>query len=680
MRWRDRIAGATLAVVACLLAASAKGPGQTGADWPGYGGMNEAHYSPLKEITDKNVGRLGLAWFHDIEVGPSSYTAPIAVGGVLYFAGGHSVVHALDARTGKLLWRYDPEVWKVAGQKMRAAWGSRGIAYANGRVFTGTLDGRLIALDARTGKLLWSAMTIESDDKRYISGAPWVFKDKVVIGHGGADFAPVRGYVTAYDQASGKQAWRFYTVPGDPKKGFESPAMAAAAKTWTGEWWKFGGGGTVWNAMAYDPRFNRLYIGTGNGSPWNQKIRSPGGGDNLFICSIVALDADTGEYVWHYQVNPGETWDYNAAMDIELADLTIAGKVRPVILHAPKNGFFYVIDRETGKLISAERFAHVNWADRIDPATGRPVENPAARYPDGQAFLVFPSPTGAHAAEAMSFNPGTGLTYIPAVDQGRVYVDAPGPLSAWRHLDGQRLSNGTGPAPDSMVVPPITSSLLAWDPVAQKEAWRIPLTGPKNGATATTAGGLVMQGRMDGQFVIYAADSGKALWTFDAQTAVMAQPITYLAGGRQYISVIAGARVVASSGLPRDWDYNTQTWRVLTFALDGKAHLPPADATIRPVVDDPAFVVDPVRAASGKTIYAERCSICHGAGGASGGAAPDLRKSGVPLSDEAFASVLRDGVLAQRGMPRFEELTAADARALQDYIRQRARAQLAAAN
>ena len=321
-----------------------------GSNWARYGrNTKEQHYSPLTQINDKNIDRLGLAWSYNLPISPSKGSAPLAVDGVLYFAAGNSIIHAVKAKSGKLLWKYDPEVFKTAGHqhKMRGGWGGgvRGIAYSEGKIFTATLDGRLIAIDSTTGAVLWSVMTTEPNDGLYITGAPWVMKGKIIIGNGGADLAPVRGYVTAYDINTGKQAWRFYTVPGNPKDGFENKAMEMAAKTWTGDWWKFGGGGTVWNAMAYDKKLNRIYIGTGNGAPWNRKIRSPEGGDNLFLSSIVALDADTGEYIWHYQVNPGESWDYNAAMDIELAEITIDGRLRSVILHAPKNGFFYVIDR-----------------------------------------------------------------------------------------------------------------------------------------------------------------------------------------------------------------------------------------------------------------------------------------------------------------------------------------------
>jgi quinohemoprotein ethanol dehydrogenase len=623
------------------------------------------------------VERLGLAWSYDIDALPTSYSAPIEVGGVLYFASGYSVIHALNAVTGELLWQYDPQAPQAAGERMRGAWGVRGIAYANGKIYTGTVDGRLIAIDARTGSAVWSVMTLEPNDGRYISGPPQVFNDVVVIGHGGADFAPVRGYVTAYDAETGAQKWRFYTVPGNPADGFENDAMRMAAGTWNGEWWRYGGGGTVWHAMAYDPRYNRIYIGTGNGAPWNQKIRSPGGGDNLFLCSIIALDAETGEYVWHYQVNPGETWDYNAAMDIELADIEIDGHTRHVILHAPKNGFFYVIDREDGRLISAEQFAqNVTWAERIDVESGRPVEIASARYPDGQAALVFPSPVGAHAAEAMSYSPRSGLVYIPAIEQGRIYVDAPN-LANWSYAPGQVINNGTGAPPPGMTAPPGTNRLLAWDPVRQREAWSVPLQGRKNGGVLSTAGNLVFQGNVTGEVIAYAADTGRRLWSFDGQTGILGQPISYRAGGRQYVSIITGWRMGGTSGPGLDWDYRVQRRRVLTFALDATAQLPPLDRTPAPFVDDAAFRVDARRAALGASVFGQRCYLCHGPALASGGTAPDLRRSPIPSDLASLTAVLHDGVLVQNGMPLYAELSPQEIEGLQHYIRQQAREAIA---
>ena len=686
MLWSKASRVFSAAMLMALLAVSglsACGPraisNDNGNDWLSYGGdYTENHFSPLTEINDQNVEQLGLAWFHDIDVLPSTYSAPIAVDGVLYFASGFSVIQALNAITGEVLWRYDPQATEVAGERMRSAWGIRGIAYWEGKIFTGTVDGRLIAIDARTGRELWSVMTLEEGDGRYISGPPQVFNGKVVIGHGGGDFAPVRGYVTAYDANTGRQVWRFYTVPGNPADGFENDAMRMAAETWTGEWWRYGGGGTVWHAMAYDPRYNRLYIGTGNGAPWNQKIRSPEGGDNLFLCSIVALDADTGEYVWHYQVNPGETWDYNAAMDIELADLQIEGRTRHVILHAPKNGFFYVIDREDGRLISAEPFAqNITWAERIDRETGRPVEVPAARFPNGEPFIVFPSPVGAHSAEAMSFSRQTGLVYIPAIEQGRIYVDAPD-LANWSFTPGQVINNGIGPPPPNLTVPPGSNRLLAWDPIAQREAWSVPLQGAKNGSIMSTAGNLVFQGTVTGHLTAYAADTGRQVWSFDAHNGILAQPISYMAGGRQYITVLSGWRMTGTSGAGLDWDYRTQHRRVLTFAIGGTAQLPADDITPAPFADEASFRIDTARAQQGAAIFGRRCALCHGGSLVAGGAAPDLRRSFIPLDNASLTAVLHEGVLRQNGMPQFAELTAEEIVSLQHYIRQQTRVAIAA--
>ncbi|MGE3775238.1 MAG: PQQ-binding-like beta-propeller repeat protein, partial [Gammaproteobacteria bacterium] len=368
-----------------------------GANWLSYGRTySEQRYSPLMQIDATNVGNLGVAWYLDLPGHRSLMATPLVVDGVMYFTGSFATVFAVDTRTGKQLWEYDPKVIEAAGDRGRVMWDSnRGVAYWKGKVFVATGDGRLNAIDAATGKEVWSVMTVDPKLAYFINGAPRVFNDKVIIGNGGTEWGGLRGYVTAYDTATGKQLWRFYTVPGNPADGFEDEAQAMAAKTWHGKWWEHGGGGTGWNGLTYDPEFNRIYLGTGNGSPWNQKIRSPGGGDNLFLCSVVALDADTGKYAWHYQTVPGETWDYNSNMDMVLADLSIDGKPVKAMLHAPKNGFFYVIDRATGKLISAEKIGKVTWATHVDLQTGRPVEAPGARYEDGEE-LVWPGPLGVH--------------------------------------------------------------------------------------------------------------------------------------------------------------------------------------------------------------------------------------------------------------------------------------------
>ncbi|MDB5448864.1 MAG: PQQ-dependent dehydrogenase, methanol/ethanol family [Phenylobacterium sp.] len=651
------------------------------ADWTNYGGgSNEDHYSPLNQINDKTIQRLRLAWSYDIGTVPSVLSAPVAVDGVIYFSVGYSVIRAMDAQTGKLLWTYDPEVWKVAGRKQRALWGIRGIAYSDGKVLAGTLDGRLLAIDAKTGKLAWSTKTVRADDVEVITGPPFIMKDKVIIGNAGAEYGPVRGYVTAYDIKTGKQVWRFYTVPGNPAAGPDGaasdPVMAMAAKTWNGQWWKYGGGGNVWHAMAYDAKFNRVYIGTANGVPWNQNIRSPGGGDNLFLAAIVALDADTGKYVWHYQTAPGEKWDYDSTSDIELADVVIDGQPRSVLLHAPKNGFFYVIDRATGKLISAEKVAKATWADRIDLKTGRPVDNPEAQYSD-KPVVVFPGAVGGHAVLAMAYSPATKLAYIPVSESARVYYNQPGNLEAWDFPPGFAIVTGTGSTPPGTTLPAPTSALVGWDPVAQKAAWRNNFPGILQGGALATGGNLVLQGRGTGELVAYAADTGKRLWGFDAQVGVQAQPITYMAGGKQYVTVLAGWRGSAPNGDGKIWDYRTQTRRLLTFVLDGKAKLPPARTVSLPILDDPNLKIDPAKVAKGQTIYVDHCPVCHGGGAVAGGAAPDLRTAGSPMSIEALSAVLKDGALRQQGMPQFEEFTAADIEALQHYIRQQARVGLA---
>ncbi|MEJ2604608.1 MAG: PQQ-binding-like beta-propeller repeat protein, partial [Gammaproteobacteria bacterium] len=352
------------------------------SEWLAYGGTHyERRYSPLTDIDTENVGQLKVDWYLDLPRDVGLVSTPLVVDDVMYFTGTMNVVRAVDAVTGELLWQFDPEVGKaLAGKRQAGFVHNRGLTFYGDKVYTATWDGRLIAIDAKTGEKVWSVRTFPEDAALYITGAPKAFKGKVLIGNGGTETGPNRGFVTAYDAETGEEAWKFWIVPGNPADGFENAAMEMAAETWTGEWWKHGGGGNAWHGFTYDPEFDAVYIGTGNGSPWNRNIRSPDGGDNLFLCSVVALDPDTGEYRWHYQTVPGETWDYNSNMDIVLADLTIDGEQVKALLHAPKNGFFYVIDRATGELVSAEPFADVNWATHVDPETGRPVEVEGARY------------------------------------------------------------------------------------------------------------------------------------------------------------------------------------------------------------------------------------------------------------------------------------------------------------
>ncbi|WP_082545448.1 MULTISPECIES: PQQ-dependent dehydrogenase, methanol/ethanol family [unclassified Sphingomonas] len=650
--------------------------GSDGRDWPAFGRTyGEQHYSPLTQVNRDTVKRLGLVWSLDLPAGNPA-TGPVEVGGVVYLASGYSVIRAIDVRTGKLLWTYDPKAPEAAGHKLRQGWGSRGIAYWNGKLYTGTQDGRLIAVDAKTGKPVWSAMTVGKDDGRFISGPPRVFDGMVIIGHGGGDVGPVlRGYVTAYDAETGKQAWRFHTVPGNPADGFENDAMRMAAKTWSGEWWKYGGGGTVWNAITYDGESKTIFLGTGNGFPWNRKIRSAGKGDNLFLCSIVALDARTGRYKWHYQINPGESWDFNAAMDMELADLVIDGKARKVLMTAPKNGFFYVIDRTDGKLISAKPFVATSWAKRIDLKTGRPVEEPNIRYEDGPVTFR-PTPVGAHSWPPMAYSPQSGLAYIPAIDMQVTYDDRGIDRKNWKPAEGMALNYGVRIAVGKARPSDTTGYLVAWNPVTQKEAWRLPMSAHFNGGLMATAGGLVFQGHPDSTFTAYDAKTGRIAWNYDAKAPVVAPPISYSVDGRQYVTVISGMGTSGGMFGPLltqfGIDYRTQARRVLTFALDGKATLPAKIPYTPRAVDDPDFRRDPAKVAAGGETFDMRCAVCHGGLAIPGGTAPDLRTSAIILDADAFASVVHDGVLVPNGMPRFEELTAGQRDDLRHYLRSRA--------
>lgn len=672
------VACALLAAAAPIQSAPLAGPASeaqlldsnTGGDWPGYGRtFGEQHFSPLTLIDEHSVRHLGLAWYMDL--GPASpYTHPIAVNGILYFSQGMSIVHAVNAQTGKLRWRYDPQVARHGRSELRWFWGTRGIAWYQGKVYTSTGDGRLIALQARTGKPVWSAQVTEKGSGQYITGAPRAFADKIVIGEAGGDVSATRGFASAYDANTGKRIWRFFTVPGDPAKGFENSAMEMAAKTWSGKWWKYGGGGEPWNAFAYDPETRTVLIGTGNGYPWNSKFRSPGGGDNLFLCSLVALDADTGTYKWHYQFNPGESWDYNGAMDIELADLVIDGTLRKVAMSAPKNGFFYVIDRVTGKLISAEKIAKVTWATRIDLVTGRPIEDPGDHFPDGQDFEMWPSSRGAHSSMPMAYSPASKLAYIPKIEMGFTINDRGlAPDSDWTVNFGP-------PKVDPLQN---TSALLAWDPVMQKTAWMVPTRGGINGGILATAGNLVFQGQVNGRFSAYNATSGQELWDFSAQVPILAAPISYMAGGKQYVTVMvgegSGAGTTPGSFDGNVVDYRTQRKRALTFVLGGSAQLPPAPPPIViKALADPSYHEDPTLDARGARLFMQTCYLCHGPGAVSAGSAPDLRASSIPLSEQAFASVVHDGALATNGMPKMPELSHDDLSALRQYIRGRAAA------
>ena len=652
-----------------------------GADWGSYGRTySEDHYSPLAQITTANVAKLGLAWSFDLNTPLRADSQPLAANGILYVATGLSVVQAIDAATGRLLWRYDPDVAAVGGRKLISGWGIRGLALWKDRVIVATQDGRLIGIDAKTGALAWSRQTLDKSvdamGEADITGAPRVFDGKVVIGFGGAE-RWARGAVSCFDAETGKFLWRFYTVPGDPAKGFENDTMAMAARTWTGEWWKYGGGGTVWNAMTYDPELHRLYIGTGNAGPWNWKIRNPGKGDNLFIASIVALDADTGKYIWHYQENPNEAWDYNSTMDIEMATLVIGGRPRKVLMQAPKNGFYYVIDRETGKLISAGKIGQVSWAKGIDLKTGRPIENPGIRYENGP-ILQWPGTYGTHNWQPMAFSPKTKLAYIPTIHQADIYSAEGVKPADWKPINDAWNTGMGGSGTLTAPTDSFSSKLQAWDPVTQKARWAVPTPGIVNGGTMATGGGLVFQGHIDGTLNAYNAATGKLLWHFPAGVAVLGAPISYTVKGRQMVSVIVGPPSGSPSAtLPEQakfgWNYRNHPRMLLTFALDGKAKLP-AIAKHAPEAPNMSreLVPDPKLAAAGGAIFNNACMTCHGVGAVASGGAPDLRASPVPLDRDTFTQIVKDGALLKQGMPKFGDLSAVDLDALRHYIRQQA--------
>ncbi|HEY7841084.1 MAG TPA: PQQ-dependent dehydrogenase, methanol/ethanol family [Gammaproteobacteria bacterium] len=636
----------------------------------------EERFSPLNDINDGNAARLGLAWYYDLGTLRGIEATPLVIDGVMYTTGAWSIVHAIDAATGTRQWVFDPKVPKAWGRFVCCDVVNRGVAAWNGKIYVGTLDGRLIALDARTGTPVWEVQTTDRDWPYSITGAPRVVNGKVIIGNAGADFG-VRGYVTAYDAETGKQHWRFYTVPGNPADGFENAAMEMAAKTWTGEWWKSGGGGTAWDSFAFDPELNLLYIGTGNGSPWAHKFRSPGGGDNLFLSSILALDADTGEYRWHYQTTPGETWDFTATQQMILADLEIAGAERKVLMQAPKNGFFYVLDRATGELLSAAKIANISWATHVDPESGRPVETPGARYESG-TMPVSPSPGGAHNWVPMAFNPMTGLVYIPVMEGAYPYGLA-------RDYEFRKWVWNTAQSPENFLPPkdapppepraPHPARLSAWDPVAQREVWQAPQSGEWNGGALTTAGNLVFQGMMSQQFAAWRADTGEKLWEMPVQTGVLGGPIAYTAGGEEFIAVSAGwgGGYPITAGTASRPEKPRAPGRVLAFKLGGTAELPPLPAEdVLP--EPPAQTASAETLSRGERLYNTYCFMCHGLGAVGGRVIRDLRYMNAATHERFYAIVL-EGIYGDLGMAGFGDvLNAEEADAIHAYVVSRAQA------
>ena len=656
-----------------------------GSEWLNYGrGYKEQRFSPLDSIHRDNIDDLDLAWSFKFDTARGMEATPLVHNGVIYISTGWSHVHALDARTGEQLWHYDAQVPKSHLIKTCCGAVNRGVALWQGdaeselQVFFGTLDGRLVALDANTGTANWIVQTTPDNSNYSVTGAPRVVKGMVIIGNGGGELG-VRGYITAYDSATGEQLWRFYTVPGDPAKPQEHPALDAALDTWAGnEWYKLGGGGgTVWDSLVYDPELDLLYIGTGNGSPWNRDLRSPGGGDNLYLSSIVALKPDTGDYVWHYQVTPKDNWDYTATQQLTLADITIDGDQRKVIMQAPKNGFFYILDRVTGELLSAEKFAKVTWASHIDMQTGRPVETKYADYQSNGGSYIWPSPYGAHNWQPMSFSPKTGLVYIPAQSIPHYFS---GQKTVTYQLDrwntGVDLNESRDPlswvagmaSTDALVY----GELLAWDPVKQQAAWKVKHDKPANGGVLSTAGDLVFQGTGEGVFAAYDADNGDALWQYQSDSAVLAGPMTYELDGEQYIAVAQGSggtvMLTIGDNLKRN---KVNKNKLLVFKLGDfgltKTVADESLATILPLSEEVNATPEVIK--QGEELYGRNCGTCHGISAKSNYVVPDLRY----MSDQThrdFVAIVLGGSKAHKGMAGFYEThSIEDVEAIHSYLK-----------
>jgi alcohol dehydrogenase (cytochrome c)/quinohemoprotein ethanol dehydrogenase len=657
-----------------------------GGEWLTYGrDYAEQRFSPLTQIDDKTVGKLGLAWFADLDTARGQEATPLMHDGVLYVTSAWSKVYAFDAATGALKWSYDPQVPRETLVRACCDAVNRGVALYGDKVYVGTLDGRLVALNQADGKVAWSKLAVPDQDNYTITGAPRAAKGLILIGSGGAEYK-ARGYQSSNDCRTGKEVWRFNTVPGNPADGFDkdgvnAKAMEAAAKTWGGEWWKLGGGGTVWDSIVYDPQTNLVLFGTGNAEPWNPKAIDRGNGDALYTASVVAVDADTGQYRWHFQETPEDRWDFDSDSPIMLADLTIDGRQRHVAMHAPKNGYFYVLDAKTGEFLSAKPFATQTWTTGIDPKTGKPIINPQARYEQGdKPFLAFPSGMGAHSWHPMSMSAKTGLVYIPTGEVPAYYLAQ----KDWKESDiGFQVGLDTGKtampadkATRALAKSMTTGSLVAWDPVKQVKAWSVAYPGPWNGGTLATAGNLVFQGTAGSQFIAYRADTGAKLWSFPTQTGVIAAPMTYSLNGEQYVAVLAGwgggydlaAGIVAvKSGPVRNIS------RLLVFKVGGKAKLPAVPPMAKQVLDPPPFTGTPEQVAHGGDLFARYCSVCHGDAAIAGGLVPDLRHSSAIGYPDTIKSIVIGGALQHSGMVSFATaLRPADAEAIRQYLIKRA--------
>ncbi len=682
-----------LPFVCSVLAAAAPEP----QNWiTGGGDQNGTYHSPLTQINAGNIQTLGFAWQYDLGTRRGQEATPLVIDGIMYTSGTWGYVYALDAATGKQIWRFDPQVPGQIGRNPCCDIVNRGVAVWQGRVYAASLDGKLHALDAATGKPVWEADTIVDHSLPYAStGAVQIAHDVAVIGNAGADMehGGVRGYVSAYDLKTGALKWRFFTVPPPPGKPLEHPELALAAKSWSADRDKtLLGGGTVWDGMAYDPALNLVYFGTGNAAPYDPRLLGPGQGDHLFAASIIALDADTGHMAWYYQTTPRDQWDYDAVQKFILADLTIDGAVRHIIMQANKNGFFYVLDRKTGALISAKPFSLVTWANGVDLRTGRPIPAEQGDYLTGPKN-VYPSWAGAHSWPPMSFDERTGLVYIPVIDAPSVWIDLQHNHAAVKYLDGFFTTNGiiTDDSYDAAALKPLFGDvpdlktlqagrkgklvrelLRAWDPVAGTAKWEVETSSGMrgyDGGVMTTAANLAVQGKGDGQLCIYAADSGKLLKTIETGSHIMAAPMTYVVHGEQYIAVQVGYGGTAMSVGPIPPHSAAMRYenvnRILAFKLGGGAVPEPPQRIDPPLVVPPPNTATQAAIRQGEVKFAEQCSRCHVFGPS---ITPDLRNL-PPAVHAGFNAIVMHGALASAGMGRFDDvLSQSDADAIHAYL------------
>ncbi|WP_084399311.1 PQQ-dependent dehydrogenase, methanol/ethanol family [Henriciella aquimarina] len=659
----------------------------TPEDWLTYnGGYDEQRHSGLTQITEENISELSPTWVYDLKTGRGIESTPVVVDGVMYLTSSWSVVYALDPVTGEELWVHDPEVDKSVGVDACCDVVNRGVAVYEGKVYVGVIDGRLQALDAKTGEVEWSKVTVDQSKPYTITGAPRIVKGNVLIGNGGAELG-VRGYLSAYDAETGDLTWRFYTVPNpnkEPDGAVSDDILAELANdTWgdEGAWTTDGGGGTVWDSIVYDEVNDQVIFGVGNGSPWNADLRDPDGGDDLFLSSIVAVDADTGEYKWHYQTTPRDNWDYTATQHIMLADLPLGenGETRRVAMQAPKNGFFYVVDAKTGELISGKPYATINWAEGLDE-DGRPIENPEARNNDPatyNGFVQVPAPYGAHNWHPMAMNPDLGLVYIPVQELGQAYITDPrfkSKPSKWN--TGMDFSAGMPVRYPEGTVEAMRAAtkgaLVAWDPVKQEARWTVDHSAAWNGGILSTASGIVFQGRLDGTFAAYDAATGEELWSEQLNSGALSGPMSYAIDGEQYVTITTGwghAFGLAAGMLFKD-AVPPAVGKAITFKLGGEAEIPPLDTDlmVEPTPKAEPFG-DEEMLQAGLVHYSRNCSVCHGGLGISSGVLPDLRWSSYTASADAWKSVVIDGNLSDNGMVSFADvITPEDAEAIRAYV------------